>query len=385
MRVGLAIPLAVVLSGGAPWSPAEVPLPRPTTGSPVEAVVPPDDPCAGPGRVEGPLAERLDARLRDAVDRGFSGSAVVEKNGVAILCRGYGWTDARRAHPVEPATRFEIASITKQFTAAAVLLLVDEGALSLSDSLGRLLPGLDPPKSGITIHQLLSHSAGLGHNYAMDGIAPRGAAIDAILDPPLDYPPGEGFGYTNNAYALLAAIVEIVSDQSYESFLTRRLLEPAGMDGTTFWGLVDATDPLRFAQILEPTLGPELLSPNWGLRGSGGIWSSARDLYRWYRSTWRGPLLGEDGGERLFEVRTTSGSGLGIGYGSFVSRRDDGTVERWARGTEDFGHEGVLRWFPDRDLFVLVLSNSGKIDQEYAHVAISDEMVGIACAEDGEP
>lgn len=363
MSAGLLLPLALAAALAGPAAPT--------------------DPCDADGIVKGSLAERIDAHLLGAVDRGFGGAVVVEKGGAAILCRGYGWTDRSRAHPIDPATRFEIASITKQMTAAAVLLLFDDGALAPADPLSRLFPDLEEPKAGITIHQLLSHTAGLGHNYAMDGIAERDAAVDAILDPPLDYPPGEGLGYTNNAYALLAAIVEIVSDQSYESFVTRRLFEPAGMDGSTFWGLVDATDPARFAQILEPTLDPPLYSPNWGLRGSAGIWSSARDLYRWYRTAWRGALLGEDGGDRLFEIRTTTDSGLGIAYGSFVSRRDDGTVERWARGTEDFGHEGVMRWFPEDDVFVLVLSNAGKIGEAYAHVAISDEVVEIVLEEDG--
>lgn len=342
-------------------------------------------PCDAGGVVTGRLARRIDAYLRRSVDRGFGGAVVVERHGRPILCRGYGWTDPSRAHAIDPTTLFEIASITKQMTAAAVLLLADEGALTLDDPLSRFFPDLGPPKAGITVRQLLTHTAGLGHNYAMDGIAGREAAVAAILDPPLEYPPGEGFGYTNNAYALLAAIVEIVSDQSFESFVTRRLFEPAGMDESTFWGLVDATDPVRFAQILEPTLDPPMYSPNWGFRGAAGIWSSAGDLYRWYRPVWRGSLLGEGGGERLFEVGATSGSGLGVGYGSFVSRRDDGSVERWTRGTEDFGHEGVLRWLPDEELFVLVLTNSGRLGEEYAHVVIGDDVVRIALEEDAAP
>lgn len=274
-----------------------------------------------------------------------------------------------------PGTLFFIASITKQFTATGILLLEEEGVLELSDSLGMFFPNLTGSAARITLHQLLTHTAGLTQNYVMDGIAARDSAVSAVFTS-FPYEPGHEFNYTNDSYGVLAAVIEVASGQTYESFVTRRLLEPAGMEHTTFWGLADDLDAARFAQK-EAERSSAVRSPNWGYRGSVGIWSSVVDLYRWYRFAWRGPLLSESSRGLLFQANLVLPSGTGVGYGTYTSSTPRGTTEIWTRGTEDFGHNAVIRWFPAEDALVIVLSNSGEIEGTPANQLISNEIVDL--------
>ncbi|MGH7570656.1 MAG: serine hydrolase domain-containing protein [Gemmatimonadota bacterium] len=336
-------------------------------------------PCQADGD-PGPLAERIDAHLEDSVNRGFSGAVLVEQQGEILLCQGYGWTDSTRLHPITPRTLFFIASITKQFTAAGILLLEEDGTIGLSDSLGRFFPTLTGSASRVTLHQLLTHSAGLTQNYMMDGIVERDSAVAAVFR---DFPedPVHDFNYTNDAYGVLAAVIEVVSGEPYESFVRRRLLEPSGMGGTTFWGQADDLDATRFAQKASER-PEEMRSPNWGYRGAAGIWSTLEDLYSWYRTAWRGPLLSEESRRRMFQAHVHLPSGTGIGYGSFTSPAPRGTVELWARGTEDFGHNAVIRWFPEEGTLVILVSNAGEIDGTPANQQIGNEIVDILFEQD---
>jgi CubicO group peptidase (beta-lactamase class C family) len=110
------------------------------------------------------------------------------------------------------------------------------------------------------------------------------------------------------------------------------------------------------------------------------MWSSVEDLYRWYRSAWRGSLLSEASRGRMFDAHLALPDGTGIGYGTFISPTRRGSTEIWARGTEDFGHNAVIRWFPEEDTAVIVLSNSGEIDGIPANQRISNEIIEILFA-----
>ena len=207
-------------------------------------------------------ADRLSAELHrhltnTAADSGFSGAVLVARGGKVVLHEGYGWADLAKTAPVTRETRFYIASITKQFTAAAVLKLEERGRLGLADPVGKHLPGVPPDKAAVTIHQLLTHTSGLGQDYAADGIRDRAEAVRAVLAKPLKSPPGAQFRYSNDGYNLLAVIVEVVSGESYESFLRQNLLRPAGMSRTGFWG----ETPARGARPVAATLteiGPDV-------------------------------------------------------------------------------------------------------------------------------
>ena len=322
---------------------------------------------------DDPRGEAVADHLEAAVGRGFSGAVLVEIEGAVVHCAGHGWTDSTRTHPVSPGTLFFIASITKQLTAAGILLLEEDGALDLSDPLGQFFPPLGGPASRIELHRLLTHTAGLAENYQMDGIAARDSAVQAVFTA-LPAAPAADFHYTNDAYGVLAAVIEAVSGQSFEAFVARRLLAPSGMRSTAFWGLVDDRDVTRFAQK-SVERSPEMQLPNWGYRGASGIWSSVEDLYRWVRTAWRGDLIGAESRSRLFGPHLTLSGGTGIGYGTFTSTTSRGTREIWARGTEDFGHNAVIRWLPEEAILVVLVSNSGEIEGIPANQRISGEIL----------
>jgi CubicO group peptidase (beta-lactamase class C family) len=308
--------------------------------------------------VRGDLAERLDRFLSDEESAGFNGSVLIAEGGRVILHKGYGYADSQRTERVTVTTPFWIASISKQFAAAAVLTLVERGRLSLQDSLARFFPGAPPDKSGITLHQLLTHTAGLAQNYAADGIVARDDAVAAILARPLARPPGEGFGYSNDGYNLIAAIVEVSSGLPYETYVRKRLLDPAGLAHTGFWG--PGEHPEVAAMLYGEARDSSDLRPNWGYRGATGMYSTSGDLYRWYVALDEGRVLSKESRDRMLTAYTTTPGGTGVGYGWFLSRSPGNTSALWTRGYEDFGHGAVLADYPEDHVTLVVTSNSGE-------------------------
>jgi len=186
--------------------------------------------------VLGELGREVDSFLMQASDSGFNGTVLAATDGRIVLHKGYGWAREDQSERVTTETPFWIASISKQFAAAATLKLVEQRRLALDDPILRFFPALAPEKQNITIHQLLTHTAGLAQRYAGDGVTDRDQAVHAILDAPLVAAPGDTFSYSNDAYTLVAVVVEIVAGQPYETFVREQLLEPAGMMHTGFWG-----------------------------------------------------------------------------------------------------------------------------------------------------
>jgi CubicO group peptidase (beta-lactamase class C family) len=226
-------------------------------------------------------------------------------------------------------------------------------------------PGVPRDKRAITIHQLLTHTAGLAQNYAADGITDRGDAVRAIVAQPLARKPGGAFGYSNDAYNLIAAIVEVVSGTAYERFVQDELLAPAGLANTGFWGPEDHPEvaAIRGGQFPDSTVA----RPNWGFRGATGMYSTTGDLYRWYLALESGVALSKETAARLTASYTTRGGGseTGIGYGWFVSQTGRGTECVWTRGYEGFGHGAVLAVYPQERVVIAVTSRSGAYADGY--------------------
>lgn len=325
-----------------------------------------------PADPEEGLARALHDRLQILADSGFTGAVNVSVGDTTVLLNGYGWTDSTRQYPITPATRFYVASVAKSFAGAAVMRCRELGLLALSDSIGRFFQDVEPDRRGITLHQLLTHTAGLGHRFAASGIADRNSAVHAILDGPLEFQPGSDFLYADDGYSLLAAVVEVATGQSYERFVERELFGPAGLTESGFWGEVDDLDRERYAQKLE-SVPTELRRPNWSRRGGGGIWTTVGDLYAWLQSLRQGRVLAASSVDLLM-ARHVELSSTDVGYGWFTSDGDWGT-EIWTRGGESFGHNAVLRWWPDSGVIIVVASNAGHLrDGEEANRVVSTEI-----------
>lgn len=324
----------------------------------------------GHARSRGDLPQRLEAFLSQAAGSGFAGSVLVARDGRILLHKGYGFSDRQRKRPVEAETPFWVASISKQFTAAAILKLAEQGRLSLEDPIARHFPDVPEDKRGITIHHLLSHTAGFRQKYLADGIADRGEAVRAVLSQPLAHPPGAGFTYSNDSYSLLAVIVEIASGRPYESYLRESLFSPAGMAHTGFWGEAAASSVAE----IHGDIAEASRKPNWGFRGGTGIHSTTGDLYRWFEALQDERVLSRESRRKLLSPQVSVSPEVQSAYGWFGATTSRGTRSIWTRGSESFGHNAVLFTYPEEKTVVIVASNAGDRGGMAAARSLSEDL-----------
>jgi CubicO group peptidase (beta-lactamase class C family) len=302
---------------------------------------------------------------------GFSGAVLIARGDTIVFERARGAAARTGISPDRLA--FWIASCSKQITATAVMRLVETGRLDANDSLGRFFPRARPDQRGITIHQLLTHTSGLASAYSADGVLERERAIEAILKPPLDAPPGTRHIYSNNGYVVLAAIVEIAAGMPYDTFVRDSLLARAGLAHTGLWGHEDPATPIapvadpKRVQRQRPTIYRDGRSvANWGYRGPTGIYATPRDLAAWIAALRSGRVIGPQafaaltGRHVLVRGDSTGESYAGYGWGVRVEHRRD--VSYGHTGGEDWlGHTSVLRFTPAGEVIV-VLGSSGERD-----------------------
>jgi CubicO group peptidase (beta-lactamase class C family) len=263
------------------------------------------------------LGRKLDQYLGRLEKLGFSGTVLVAKDGKVVLEKGYGLADRERRIPMAADSVISIGSITKQFTAAAILKLEMQGKLRVEESIGRFFPTAPAEKAAITIHQLLTHTAGLDSDYGPSDYeaVSRDEILRRVFAAPLRSAPGKEHFYSNAGYSLLAAIVEIVAGQSYERFVRENLFEPAGMhatgyklpkwrDGQVAHGYRDGQD---WGTILDKPWAED--GPYWNLRGNGGIHSTAGDMYRWHVALEGEAILSKAAKEKFFKPHVAEGPG----------------------------------------------------------------------------
>jgi CubicO group peptidase (beta-lactamase class C family) len=238
--------------------------------------------------VKGDTGAKIDDFMTRLERLGYSGAVLVAKNGEVVIHKAYGWRDAAAKLPYTIDTASTVGSITKQFTAAGILALEEEGKLSTTDLITKYFPNVPDDKKTITIHQLLTHSAGfpdaIGDDYETTG---REEFIKRAMGTKLLFTPGSGYRYTNVGYSLLGAIIEQVTGGSYERYLHDRLFVRAGMEHTGYvipkWDRAKLAHGVEDGQPwgtnLDRPWAPD--GPYWHLRANGGILSTPADMYRW--------------------------------------------------------------------------------------------------------
>jgi CubicO group peptidase (beta-lactamase class C family) len=261
----------------------------------------------GQTRVNEGLAERIDQFLVQGVENGFVGAVLVAVDDAVILSKGYGLANREMGIAVTPDTVFNIGSVTKPFTAAAVMKLVEQGRLKTSDTLGSIFEHAPEDKRDITIHQLLTHTAGISEDtggFRYDR-ATRSRFLELFFDTPLARKPGGPYEYANAGYTVLAAIVETVSGQSFEAFLRANLFEPGGMSKTgymmpawqrddfahSYYFDVERNDWIDWGITLD-RFGEDGVS--WYGIGKGDLQSTVLDLYAWHLALEAGKILSRD-------------------------------------------------------------------------------------------
>jgi CubicO group peptidase (beta-lactamase class C family) len=241
-------------------------------------------------RVAGAVGARLDSLLSAYEREGFSGTVLVAQRGRVLLLKGYGFADKDRRIRNSPATRFELNSHTKMFTATAILQLAGEGKLRLDDRLDRFFGPFPPAKRDATVEHLASHTAGLVVAGANLNGESRNAFIADMKRLPIESTPGGAYRYTNAGYSLLALVVEAASGMDYEAYLRERVFIPAGMRSATFRDAVPGDDTL-FAKGYGASPSNAANPYVWGTIGAGGVWSTVGDVYRWVIAVRHGSLI----------------------------------------------------------------------------------------------
>ena len=239
-------------------------------------------------RAQTDLGARLDEHLQRLVPWGLSGSVLVARNGRVVLAAGYGMADRGRGVSNTAQTQFPLGALGQQFTAIAVLQLVEQGRLALDDTLGARLDGVPEDKRAITLRQLLDHQSGLPDNVGDPLAAPesREDALARILGASLVFPPGSRAQESAAGYALLAAVVEKAAGIPFEQHLRASVLDRAGLSACLFAGDTRLERaPLARAMAEEREAdSPARWPASWPLYGTGALFASVGDLYRFERA-----------------------------------------------------------------------------------------------------
>jgi D-alanyl-D-alanine carboxypeptidase len=325
------------------------------------------------------LAARLDAALAPLFREDQPGGAVIlTREGRWVFRKGYGLADREREIAIRPEMPFRIGSVTKQLTAAGILLLADEGKLALSDDVTRFLPDYPAHGKRITVEHLLAHASGIRSDIDMP-IEPGALAIERSVQEiigefksePLRFEPGEAISYSNSNYMLLGAIIEKASGMRYADFMAARIFEPLGMRSTAYEGY-ERDGSLRVegyqrgrSKPLEKALPIHMSQPF----AAGGLVSSVDDLARWGEAIDRRRLLSPESWKRMFRPFVLNDGRISQScFGWFVERRKFGReVFQHAGGINGF--VSFVYWVPQERIFIAVLLNSTSTPASAAHIA----------------
>lgn len=319
---------------------------------------------AAPARAADELPALFDKRVGDYLapllrTNNFAGVVLVARGDRTLFARGYGDASIELRVPNTPATVFQVASLSKPFTSAAIMLLADQGRLDLRAPLTAILPDY-PGGDRLTIHHLLSHRSGIPNindfpAYEAIQLRPHTPAelVALFRDKPLEFAPGERYGYSNSNYNLLAHIIERTSGQSYGDFIASKIAKPLGLERTGHRGsMSDIVDGLANGYAPEGSLGlqraPYL---DWSAKtGNGSLHSTAADLVRFVRAVHGPSLLRPESRSALFSKHSAN-----AGYGWFLSEANGRPIHH-LNGRSP-GWAAQLDYYPAEDVTVVVLSN----------------------------
>lgn len=346
-------------------------------------------------KIAMPAPETLvDALFTDATTGDTPGAAVlVAQNGKIIYQKGFGFASLENRVPITPETKFRIGSITKQFTAAAILKLQEVGLLNVNDPLSKYMPDY-PRGNEVSIHHLLTHTSGI-HSYTDKPnfiqtvtveVKPE-SLIASFKNDKYDFDPGTQWRYNNSGYFLLGYLVNKLTNETYDAYLKKTFFEPLNMKdtGVHHWSDILAHEATGYSYIN----GKFQKAQNWDMSragGAGALYSTVTDLYRWNEAVFNGKVLSEKNLAAAFTPVTLkdgskaqafgSGYGYGWGIGDF-------------RGIKEISHGGGLHGFvtslaryPEHNMTVTVLTNCapardlnpGGLTREIAQIYLWEKM-----------
>jgi CubicO group peptidase (beta-lactamase class C family) len=314
-------------------------------------------------------AERMDEIVQTYVrDKTFMGTVLVARGDEVIFNKGYGSANLEWDVPNVPATKFRLGSVTKQFTAASILLLEERGRLKLDDPVKKYLPDAPAAWDAITIYNLLTHTSGIPNFTALPDYTslklratPVEKTIVAVRDKPLDFAPGEKMSYSNSGYLVLGYVIERVTGGSYEKFVTDNIFTPLGMKDSGYDSNT-AVIARRAAGYMPSAAGPV----NAGFihmsipHAAGALYSTTGDLLRWEQGLFGGKLISA---ASLAKMTTPFKGDYALGV--VVQTAGGRKVVQHGGGIDGFNT--FLAYYPDTKVTVAVLANlSGQTPTQIA-------------------
>jgi CubicO group peptidase (beta-lactamase class C family) len=303
------------------------------------------------------------ARMEEVVqtyvqNKTFMGTVLVARGSEVILSKGYGSANLEWNIPNTPSTKFRLGSITKQFTAASILLLEEHGKLTLDDPIKKYVPDAPKEWDKITIFNLLTHTSGIPNFTSLPDYKtlkldemPVAKTIVTVRDKPLDFPPGEKMSYSNSGYLVLGHVIETVTGASYEKFVTDNIFTPLGMKDSGY----DSNTAIiarRAAGYLPSATGPV----NAGFihmsipHAAGALYSTTEDLLRWEQGLFGGKVVSP-----ASLTKMTTPFKNDYAFGLVVQTASGRKVVQHGGGIDGFNT--FLAYYPDDKLTVAVLAN----------------------------
>lgn len=321
--------------------------------------------------------KKLDSLLKSVYADDLPGASIaIVHEGKVIFKSSYGVSQIHSNEKISSSTNFNIASLTKQFTAMAILQLVEKNELSLSDKLSRFFPEMNPKVADlITIKQLLTHSSGIPDHYDYTDTknlhhAHDSDVLNAIKNADSTYfIPDSRFRYSNTAFCLLALIIEKTSGLSYSSYLQKNIFLPAGMKHSTVWN--------EYASVFQPASGYEYDKAEnkfrrsqgeenvfFSTEGDGGIYTSVEDYLKWFNALQSGKVFSKKivDEARSMQFSIHENKELGYGYGWFIDNSD--TSKKVYHSGSNGGFRSFSFTIPAQNTLIAIFSNRADIDLE---------------------
>ena len=334
--------------------------------------------------------QKLISFLDNLDEEGYSGTVLVAQNGEVIYKNGFGYSDREKGIKNKPSTVITTGSITKQFTGAAILKMEMMGKLNVGDLMSKYIENVPEDKSGITLHHLLTHSAGFPGAIGSDdeNIGAR-TFLEKAMKVELSFDPGSQYDYSNVGYSILGIIIEKVTGATYEQFLKQYLFDPAGMKKTGYV-LPDYNEAelavgyergeTTWGKLTEKNWGNE--GPGWHLMGNGGIMSTVEDMYKWHQALLGTTILSKAAKEKLYSrhIEEGEGSGTYYGYGWAIFPTPRNTDLITHNGGNGIFFADFLRYL-EEDITIMVMTNAASRKYE----SLPFQIAGTLLIPDFEP
>jgi CubicO group peptidase (beta-lactamase class C family) len=324
-------------------------------------------PAPAPAQAPAPIAAQLDQILSSVYKADQPGAALlIMKDGQVLVRKAYGMADLELGVPLEPDMVFEIGSMTKQFTAVSILMLMEQGKLALSDPITKFLPDYPTQGKTITVEHLLTHTSGIQSYTDMASWLPLmrkdmgvSELIGIFKGQPMQFAPGERWRYNNSGYILLGAIIEKIAGATYADFIQKNIFDPLGMKHS-YYGSATRLIPRR-VRGYGPGPGGAFSNADYISMtqpyAAGSLLSSVDDLAAWNMALLSGKLIKRESLERAWTpYKLADGTPAGYGYGWGVGSYEGHRMIEHGGGIPGFTSDGIL--FPEDKLCVIMLTNS---------------------------